>query len=222
MNKLSKYILYITAALVLLLAAASFYISYHALQAEAAARLKTNTIGAYVYPLVVDGATVAFSLWALWSKVNKQPEWYGKGLALAFTCVSIVANIKHAGILSLDAMLPEKALYCILAGLPPLGVFLALEALLHQAGFYVHQTAETPTAVATATVERKRAATPRKTSKEKRHDELLNHLRDNPGATYRQLRDLAGVSLSTIKKDVDTLMANGLIVRNGNGLEVAG
>jgi len=222
--------MYTTAALALLLAAASFYISYNALQAEAAAMLKTNVIGSHVYPLVVDGATVAFSLWALWAKVNEQPEWRGKTLALLFTCVSIVANIKHAGILSLNAALSERLLYSILAGLPPLGVFLSLEALLHQVGFYTRQTVKQRT---TTAVSRQVAATlpkPKEAPKKRiasggrddRHQMLLEHLKANSGASYRQLREVAGVSLSTVKKDIDHLTERGIIRRNGNGLEVIG
>lgn len=122
MNRTNTLISTLTGVLVFLLAAAAFLLSFDALKHLAA----TNGIPAgksWIYPAIVDGAIIVFSLSVLQASLNRQHTLYPWILVGAFTVLSVILNIVHA---------PASFLSRILAAIPPLALFLSFELLMGQ------------------------------------------------------------------------------------------
>jgi len=113
----------ITAVLVLLLAIAAFVMSFDALHALAAESGAVAPKYAYVFPLVVDGAIIVFSIGALRASLCAESTRVPMILVVAVTSLSVVFNIAHA---------PFGLLSCVMAATPPLLLFLAFESLMRQ------------------------------------------------------------------------------------------
>ncbi len=122
MNRTNTLISTLTGVLVFLLAAAAFLLSFDALKHLAA----TNGIPAgksWIYPAIVDGAIIVFSLSVLQASLNRQHTLYPWILVGAFTVLSVILNIVHA---------PASFLSRVLAAIPPLALFLSFELLMGQ------------------------------------------------------------------------------------------
>ncbi len=122
MNRTNTLISILTGVLVFLLAAAAFLLSFDALKHLAA----TNGIPAgksWIYPAIVDGAIIVFSLSVLQASLNRQHTLYPWILVGAFTVLSVILNIVHA---------PTSFLSRVLAAIPPLALFLSFELLMGQ------------------------------------------------------------------------------------------
>lgn len=122
MNRTNTLISTLTGVLVFLLAAAAFLLSFDALKHLAA----TNGIPtgkSWIYPAIVDGAIIVFSLSVLQASLNRQHTLYPWILVGAFTVLSVILNIVHA---------PASFLSRVLAAIPPLALFLSFELLMGQ------------------------------------------------------------------------------------------
>jgi len=122
MNRTNTLISTLTGVLVFLLAAAAFLLSFDALKHLAA----TNGIPtgkSWIYPAIVDGAIIVFSLSVLQASLNRQHTLYPWILVGAFTALSVILNIVHA---------PATFLSRVLAAIPPLALFLSFELLMGQ------------------------------------------------------------------------------------------
>ena len=122
MNRTNTLISTVTGVLVFLLAAAAFLLSFDALKHLAA----TNGIPSgksWIYPAIVDGAIIVFSLSVLQASLNRQHTLYPWILVGAFTVLSVILNIVHA---------PATFLSRVLAAIPPLALFLSFELLMGQ------------------------------------------------------------------------------------------
>lgn len=121
-KKISGLISVITGILVLLLAVAAFWLSFNALRALASENgISPNN--AWVFPLIVDGAMIVFSLSILRSSLYQERVpwlWFMVGL---FTVSSIVFNILH----SADGLLSG-----VIAAVAPIALFLGFETLMRQ------------------------------------------------------------------------------------------
>ena len=112
----------LTAALVFLIAAAGFALSYNALYQYAYA----NGINAgltWLWPLVIDGFMIVISLSILRASLYQEPVKYLWVLAILATVVSIVFNVAHA-----PATLAGRAV----ATVPPVAMFAAFEVFIGQ------------------------------------------------------------------------------------------
>lgn len=122
MNRTNTLISSLTGFLVFLLAAAAFLLSFDALKHLAA----TNGIPtgkAWIYPAIVDGAIIVFSLSVLQASLNRQRTTYPWALVAVFTAMSVILNIVHA---------PNSFLSRVLAAIPPVALFLSFELLMGQ------------------------------------------------------------------------------------------
>lgn len=122
MNRTNTFISTLTGVLVFLLAAAAFLLSFDALKHLAA----TNGIPtgkAWIYPAIVDGAIIVFSLSVLQASLNRQRTAYPWVLVAVFTMMSVILNIVHA---------PNSFLSRVLAAIPPVALFLSFELLMGQ------------------------------------------------------------------------------------------
>jgi hypothetical protein len=114
-----------TACLVALLAIGAFALSYEALRDLAVRTGALSESTAWIFPLLVDGSIIVFSISALRASVigaHKDRRWF-LGLVVLVTLASVVLNVCHAR----GGILPG-----IIAALPPLFLFAAFESLMRQ------------------------------------------------------------------------------------------
>ena len=115
-----------TAVLVGLLGIASFALSFEALR-DLAVRSGMPSQSAWIFPLLVDGAAICFSLSAFRaSAVGSESDrrWHFS-LVVAISLCSVGFNIAHAE----KGVVPSA-----IAAAPPILLFLAFESLLRQLG----------------------------------------------------------------------------------------
>lgn len=117
-----KAIKAISATLVLLLACASFVLSYDALYRTALANGITPAL-AWLWPLCLDAAMVTVSLAVLRNSLLQERTWYQWLLAIAFTAASVIVNALHA---------QPTALSRFVFALAPTVTFIAFELLMQQ------------------------------------------------------------------------------------------
>jgi hypothetical protein len=138
----------LTAALVAFLAAGAFWLSFDALKGLA---VKSGVaVGiAWLYPAIIDGAIIVFSLSVVQVSLNRERAVYPWFLVGLFTLLSVVLNIVHA---------QPDLLSRLLAAVPPVALFLSFELLMNQLKATVKRTAARQSlAETTAAVQQKEA-----------------------------------------------------------------
>lgn len=117
----------LTAVLVAFLAMAAFGLSFEALWdlAVVAGGMKREI--AWLFPLIVDGGIIVFSLAALRASITGADRRWFMSLVVIVTLFSVGLNIAHAN----NGWLPAA-----IASMPPLLLFLAFESLMRQ----IHDT----------------------------------------------------------------------------------
>lgn len=111
-----------TGVLVALLAAGAFALSFDALKQLADENGVSSGL-TWVWPLVLDGAIVAFSLSALRASIHCERVAYPMALVVIATSTSVVFNVAHA---------PSGLLAHTMAAVPPVFLFLSFELLMRQ------------------------------------------------------------------------------------------
>ncbi|MFT5405680.1 MAG: hypothetical protein ACI9DF_004535 [Verrucomicrobiales bacterium] len=179
-----------TVALVILLGAGAFAVSFHALQSLA----QTNGFdgNSFILPLILDGGIIVFSLSALRFELSGVSSRYPMSLVIVTTVASILFNIVHA-----ESTLIARSL----SAMPPLILFLSFELLMKQvrleAGMIVapksttKQRPENSKSVPTA---------PRVDERRQRVENLRSQ---NLGP--RQIAQRLGVSVQTVYRDLGQL-----------------
>jgi len=118
-----RFISRLTITLVVLLASASFVLSFEALWHFAAATGAVGVNHAWVFPLIVDGSIVVFSVSALRCSILGESTRWSISLVVLVTALSMVFNIAHA---------PRGFLPALVGAAPPLLLFLSFESLMRQ------------------------------------------------------------------------------------------
>ncbi len=131
MSQANKFISMITGLLVAFLALAAFVLSFDALRHLAAGNGIAGGM-AWLYPAIIDGAIIIFSLSVLQASLNQDKTLYPWALVAVFTVLSVALNIVHA---------PQDFLPRILAAIPPVALFLSFELLMSQVKGIVHRAA---------------------------------------------------------------------------------
>jgi predicted transcriptional regulator len=111
-----------SALLVLFLAGSAFVLSFEALK-DLAIQVGIYERMAWLYPAIIDGAIVVFSLSVLQANLHGERTMYPWALVSLFTLLSVILNIIHA---------EQNFLAQFLAAIPPLALFLSFELLLSQ------------------------------------------------------------------------------------------
>lgn len=169
------------------LALLSFLISFGALKDLAVREKVVSESLGFVFPLVVDGAIVVFSLCALRASLRKESAWVMRVLVVLATAGSVVFNVFHVG----DSWLARS-----LAATPPILLFLSFEALMHSIQKEMERGME---------VARQEAEKP--LSKDARIAEVKRFLGE--GLKAQEIAErLPGVSLRTIQRDVGKIEAD--------------
>ncbi|MBX3061275.1 MAG: DUF2637 domain-containing protein [Anaerolineae bacterium] len=122
MTRTNQIISLLTGSLVAFLALAAFVLSFDALRHLAAANGVAAGM-AWLYPAIIDGAIIIFSLSVLQASLNRERPRYPWALVGLFTALSIGLNVLHA---------PTAPLPRLLAAVPPIALFLSFELLMNQ------------------------------------------------------------------------------------------
>lgn len=113
----------LTVVLVTLLGLASFTLSFEALWHFAHESGALSQERAWLFPLVVDGAILVFSISALRSSIVGDDTRWAMSLVVFSTLASVVFNIAHA---------PRGVMPALIGATPPVLLFLSFESLLRQ------------------------------------------------------------------------------------------
>jgi len=118
--------------LVLSLAAGAFALSYSGLK-DLASTNGVNPDLVWIWPLVLDGAIVVFSVCAFRAGLCGEQTAYPMFLVVLSTLASIAFNILHAPVPE-DAYVWSRAALVprIMASIPPLALFLSFEVMIRQ------------------------------------------------------------------------------------------
>lgn len=120
--KAERVISLITGVLVFCLAIAAFTLSFNALM-ELAMNNGISARFAWVFPLIVDGAMIVFSLSILRSSLYSEKAPWLWFMVVLFTSASIVFNVLHSA---------NSVLSGVIASVPPIALVLGFETLMRQ------------------------------------------------------------------------------------------
>jgi len=194
---MTKFIVWLTAVLVFLIAIGSFILSYNALY-QVALSNGINVQLAYIWPLLVDAPLVVFSLCAIVVYLHNESTWQLWLLVAGYVIATMLFNIIHAYPQLLTPLTTRIIVTCV----PPLSLLLSFEVLMTQLKNSI--TRNTKVQDLTQEVQQ------------------LTQVIDNPVTARRQqvlaLKDKVtqvdiskqlGVSLSTIRNDIKALNGSG-------------
>ena len=178
LNSLSWF----SCSMVAMLALGSFTLSFEALRALVVEMKIVSPDLAWIFPLIVDGAIVVFSLSALRASLRQEKTLWLRSLVIFATLGSMAFNIAHV---------EATYLSMILAGTPPTLLFLSFEALMHSIQAEMTRTmglvSENPKIIVSSKAERQEAV--RKLKKQ--------------GLSASEMADrIEGASLRTIQRDL--------------------
>ena len=156
-TKTLKFLSALSCLLVLGLAAGAFTLSYDALRHFASENGISPTL-VWIWPLILDGAIVVFSISALRASLYLESYGYAMLLVIAATGTSIAFNAMHA---------PAGYAPKVMAGIPPLALFLCFELLVRQLRCEVERSQKkTRRDTVAASQQPESASRPAKTNKE--------------------------------------------------------
>jgi predicted transcriptional regulator len=122
MQRINHFISLVSALLVLFLAGSAFFLSFESLR-DLAVQIGIAEQIAWLYPAIIDGAIIVFSLSVLRANLTRERTIYPWVLVSVFTLLSVMLNIIHA---------QQELLAQFLAAIPPVALFLSFELLLAQ------------------------------------------------------------------------------------------
>jgi uncharacterized protein YerC len=108
--------------LVALLAAGAFALSFTALKELASANGVSVGL-TWIWPLILDGAIIVFSMAVLRASLYRESARYPMTLVVCATVASVVFNLAHA---------PENLVARLMSCVPPLALFAAFELVVRQ------------------------------------------------------------------------------------------
>ncbi len=198
---------WLSSGLVGLLALASFSLSFEALRGLAVETGVVSVKLGWIFPLIVDGAIVVFSLSALRASLRKERTAWLRGLVIFATCASIFFNIAHVEI---------QWLAMILAATPPVLLFLSFEALMHSIQAEMQRVIETDLQSNDSTNDLKekklkRAAKHAKKTNARKSDRLekVKKLHEQGLSPAQIVEQLDNVSLRTVQRDLAAICQKG-------------
>lgn len=197
-----RSISWLSSVLVGLLALASFSLSFDALRGLAVEKgIVSESLG-WIFPLIVDGAIVVFSLCALRASLRKENTHWLRALVIFSTVGSVIFNMAHV---------ETKWLAMVLAATPPVLLFLSFEALMHSVRAEMERVMENhETPKSGNGLEKKKVVRPRKSTRAKstkKSDRLakVKSLKDQGMTPPQIVEQLKNVSLRTVQRDIATL-----------------
>lgn len=236
------------AMMVLLIGAGAFVLSYDALYATGLDN-GIPTGKAWVWPLLIDGPLVVFTVALLVSQIMRSSAKLWAGLVILYTLATVGFNLSHA---------QPTPLGWTVAIVAPVGLLLTTEALRHLAKTIIERQAVVSTlAELSNEVDAKRQEVDnltrqsvnlqaqieaqksnaealnlqeilhpidtlndaRQAKRQEKLNTLLSYLSSNPNASLTEAAKEIGTSRQTVSNYVNELTANGKLSRNGHGWE---
>jgi len=178
-----------TGILVALLAAGAFALSFDALNHLAQENGVTANL-TWVWPLVLDGAIVVFSLSALRASLHRESIRYPMTLVVIATATSVLFNVAHA---------PSGMLAHTMAAVPPVFLFLSFELLMRQLRSEVERSAKIECLAELDVKIGKLSATANRLDSnvhrlEEQRDSLKESMKRGKAASVRELLDRANAA----------------------------
>jgi len=209
--------------LVMFLAASAFVLSYDALRSLSADN-GFDGWRSFLWPLTLDAVMIVSVLSVIRANVVRDKVWLPWCMVLGFTIASISYNIIHAS---------PNLLARSIASLPPLVVFLSLEMLSGQIRESVKRAdrefkkAQRDEPQQVQTVEKTgfpmaidQAREQRTLGKQAAVNVMLNFFSDNPNASHSEAAKACDRSRSWVTNTLGDLEQEGLVRRDGQGVEV--
>jgi len=156
----------------------------------------------WIFPLIVDGAIVVFSLSALRASLRKEKTLWLRGLVIFATCGSVCFNIAHV---------EARWLAGVLAATPPVLLFLSFEALMHsiqaemQRVMESHETPKTKNGLEKEEVKKPTVKQKRGRSKKTERLAKVKRLKEQGMTPSEIVGQLENVSLRTVQRDLADL-----------------
>lgn len=177
----TQWIARATAGLVVMLAIGAFILSFEALRDLAVTSGAVSPRQAWVFPFIIDGSIIVFSLSALRASLTGEDRKWYMLLVTVVTLASVGFNVAHA---------KGGTLACIMAAMPPLLLFGAFESLMRQLFTVVSKEIAPPN---TVTVANGLATAKRRGEVQQLHASGMSR-----NAIARKM----GVSAATIRRDL--------------------
>jgi enolase len=193
-----KWLSWISGIVVLTIAALSFVLSFHALSLLGVQSKAFPQELAWIFPLIIDGAIICFSLAALRAALEKESTKCYSFLIVAATLSSVVFNV-----LSIE----EGALGRVLAAFPPILLAISFETFLNQmrVGFRKSQVAEKKKGAAIAKgAEGKKKAQRTKKDGVKDRQQRISQLQAD-GKTNSEIAESLKISGRTLFRDLEEM-----------------
>lgn len=221
-TKIQTKIAWLTSGFVLLIAIGSFVLSYNSLH-QVALSNGINQELSYLWPFLVDFPLVVFSLCAIIAYLHKESTWQIWSLVAGYVIATMGFNVIHAW----PEILPALATRVIVTCVPPLSLLLSFELLMMQLKNSIKRQGlqSSATELSTlidgyntqlATLQGKLAQVSQQLNdvqkqSQKASDDTTQGRREQvarmkvEGITQKQMAELLGVSISTVRNDIKNL-----------------
>ena len=179
----------VVSSLVSLLALACFILSYDALKKLAVEQEAVPEALGWVFPIVVDGAIIVFSLAVLEFSLRRKSANILRLLVLLVTLGSVFFNISHVH--------SDKLLSKILAGTPPVLLFASFEVLmlLIKDQVELNQSEQS----------QREAEAAEKVLDKAERQKIVAQLHEEGLTAQEMMQQIPNVSLRTIQRDIGEL-----------------
>lgn len=195
--------------------------------------IDNDAIWGWIQAIAVDAGLFALALGITQRRrLKRSTGWIWLGIVL-FSVISIYANLAYALTHTLDNT-PTWVLDIkpyVLAGTLPILVLYLAEIVGSDVSFYVKEVQKeqrkkgkpTKATEQPSGIEHAQAVRTEKTaiaSRDERQRQLVDILTEQPGIGKTALAEQLGVSRTTVYSDLDTLIEQGTIARNGQGYKL--
>ncbi len=191
---MTKFIAWLTSTLVLIIALISFVLSYHALQGVASRNGLNTWSLSYLWPLLLDGSLVVYSLCVVTAHLHNETTWRQWSLIALATLGTILFNTLYAW----PDMIPTLPQRIIVTGVPPVMLFFSFELLMSQLKNSIQRTHKVQSLTQQVTLLQDTIDDPVTTRRQQVARMLLSH-------TQKAIAGELQVSLSTIRNDIKVL-----------------
>lgn len=213
----TPYLIGVCIVLMLALIGADFWLSFAALN-ELALSTGYDVNQAFVWPLTIDTGLLMVTILVFtatlnkWSKALKVYAWV---LLATFSLLTIAGNALSAGVITqtFDVNLAVK----LFVHLTPPVFYVALTELLRLT--FANIVTDNVQAIKTEIKEAKKAEKQQQklTPQEERQQYILNALRAGRNIIFTELGEELNTTRQTISRDVNELVNEGVISKNGDG-----
>ena len=218
----TKWLVGLVIVLMIGLITADFWLSFDALR-DLALTTGYNVSQAFVWPLTVDASLLMVTILVFTATLNKWSRGlkiYSWVLLATFCLLTVAGNALSAGVMSqtFDVKLAVK----LFVHLCPPVFYIALTELLRLTfSNIVSDNVQTVKAL-TKETEKRKFRTEKLTPQEHRQQYIINALRAGRNIIFTELGEELNTTRQTVSRDVNDLVNDGVISKNGDGYHLVG